>query len=140
MGPHQNAYVVGKTTTLRMLLGLVEPTQGQALVDGCRYSELADPLRQVGAVLEASSFHPGRTTRDRLRVQTAAAGISPRGADEVLERVGLAKDAGLRVAGFSLGMRQRLGLAAGLLGDPDVLILDQPANGLDPRGCAGCAA
>ena len=94
MGPHQNAYVVGKTTTLRMLLGLVEPTQGQALVDGCRYSELADPLRQVGAVLEASSFHPGRTTRDRLRVQTAAAGISPRGADEVLERVGLAKDAG----------------------------------------------
>jgi ABC-2 type transport system ATP-binding protein len=124
----------GKTTTLRMLLGLVTPTAGTARIDGRPYRELADPLRQVGAVLEASSFHPGRSARNHLRVVATAAGLLPARADAVLDQVGLTPAARRRVGGFSLGMRQRLGLATALLGDPQVLILDEPANGLDPEG------
>jgi ABC-2 type transport system ATP-binding protein len=124
----------GKTTTLRTLLGLVSPTAGTARIDGKPYRELADPVRQVGAVLEASSFHPGRSARNHLRVIATAAGLPLARADEVLAQVGLAEAARRRVGGFSLGMRQRLGLATALLGDPQVLILDEPANGLDPEG------
>jgi ABC-2 type transport system ATP-binding protein len=124
----------GKTTTLRMLLGLVAPTSGTATIGGRPYRELADPVRRVGAVLEASGFHPGRTARDHLRVLATAAGLAPGRVDEVLEQTGLAAAGRRRVGGFSLGMRQRLGLAAALLGDPEVLVLDEPANGLDPEG------
>jgi ABC-2 type transport system ATP-binding protein len=124
----------GKTTTLRMLLGLVAPTAGTATVAGRAYRDLPDPTRVVGAVLEASGFHPGRTARNHLRVLATAAGLPAARADEVLGQVGLAGAAGRRVGGFSLGMRQRLGLAAALLGDPQVLLLDEPANGLDPEG------
>jgi ABC-2 type transport system ATP-binding protein len=124
----------GKTTTLRMLLGLVAPTSGTATIGGRPYRELADPARRVGAVLEASGFHPGRTARDHLRVLVTAAGLAPGRVDEVLEQTGLAAAGRRRVGGFSLGMRQRLGLAAALLGDPEVLVLDEPANGLDPEG------
>ena len=124
----------GKTTTLRMLLGLVTPTAGTATFDGRRYAELHQPARHVGAVLEASSFHPGRRAIDHLRVLAAAGGLPTNLAGEALERVGLAAAARRRVGGFSLGMRQRLALAAALLGQPEVLILDEPANGLDPEG------
>jgi ABC-2 type transport system ATP-binding protein len=124
----------GKTTTLRMLLGLVAPTSGTATIDGRPYRELADPLRRVGAVLEAGGFHPGRSARDHLRVLAMAAGLPAGRVGEVLEQVGLAAAGRRRVGGFSLGMRQRLGLAAALLGDPEVLVLDEPANGLDPEG------
>ncbi len=124
----------GKTTTLRMLLGLVTPTAGTATVHGRPYRKLADPVRHVGALLEASGFHPGRTARNHLRVVATAAGLPLTRADQVLDQVGLADAAGRRVGGFSLGMRQRLGLATALLGDPAVLVLDEPANGLDPEG------
>ncbi|KGM13631.1 ABC transporter ATP-binding protein [Cellulomonas bogoriensis] len=124
----------GKTTTLRMLLGLVEPTSGTATVDGHRYSELSHPARVIGAALEAASFHPGRSARDHLRVYAPQAGVTDARCDEVLDVVGLAQVARRRVGGFSLGMRQRLGLATTLLGDPQVLVLDEPANGLDPEG------
>ena len=124
----------GKTTTLRMLLGLVTPTSGSARIDGKPYQELADPIHHVGAVLEAASFHPGRSARNHLRVVATAAGLPLERADAVLDQVGLTTAAGRRVGGFSLGMRQRLGLATALLGDPQVLILDEPANGLDPEG------
>jgi ABC-2 type transport system ATP-binding protein len=124
----------GKTTTLRMLLGLVEPTAGSSTIAGKPYRELADPFRQVGAVLESTSFHPGRRARDHLRVLCTAAGLAGTRVDEVLDEVGLADVGDRRVKGFSLGMRQRLGLAAALLGEPEVLILDEPANGLDPEG------
>jgi ABC-2 type transport system ATP-binding protein len=124
----------GKTTTLRMLLGLVTPTAGTATIAGRTYRELPDPARRVGAVLEASGFHPARSARDHLRDLATAAGLDPRRVDEVLEQTGLAATGRRRVGGFSLGMRQRLGLAAALLGDPEVLILDEPANGLDPEG------
>jgi ABC-2 type transport system ATP-binding protein len=124
----------GKTTTLRMLLGLVTPTAGSARIDGKPYRELADPIRHVGAVLEASGFHPGRSARNHLRVIATAAGLPLARADQVLDQVGLTQAARRRVGGFSLGMRQRLGLATALLGDPQVLILDEPANGLDPEG------
>ncbi|MDP1807466.1 MAG: ATP-binding cassette domain-containing protein, partial [Acidimicrobiales bacterium] len=124
----------GKTTTLRMLLGLITPTAGTATFDGRRYAELDQPARHVGAVLEASSFHPGRRAIDHLRVLATAGGLPTDRAGEALERVGLAGDARRRVGGFSLGMRQRLALAAALLGEPEVLILDEPANGLDPEG------
>jgi ABC-2 type transport system ATP-binding protein len=126
----------GKTTTLRMLLGLVAPTAGEALIDGKRYADLTDPRRAVGAVLETTGFHPGRSGRDHLRVLAQSAGLHRSRVDEVLSQVGLAGAAGRRVRGYSLGMRQRLGLAAALLGDPRVLILDEPGNGLDPAGLA----
>jgi ABC-2 type transport system ATP-binding protein len=126
----------GKTTTLRMLLGLVVPTSGTALVDGAPYRALRDPARRVGAVLEASGFHPARSARNALRVVAAAGAIPRSRVDEVLTMVGLGDDAGRSVGGFSLGMRQRLELARALLGDPDVLVLDEPANGLDPQGIA----
>jgi ABC-2 type transport system ATP-binding protein len=124
----------GKTTTLRTLLGLVSPTAGSARIDGRPYRELTDPVRHVGALLEASSFHPGRSARNHLRVVATAAGLPLDRGDQVLDQVGLADAARRRVGGFSLGMRQRLGLATALLGDPQVLILDEPANGLDPEG------
>ncbi|TQS28518.1 ABC transporter ATP-binding protein [Microbispora sp. KK1-11] len=124
----------GKTTTLRCLLGLVTPDSGEALVNGERYVTLADPAAEVGAVLEATSFHPGRTARNHLRILCTAAGLPDARADEALEQVGLADAAGKRVGGFSLGMRQRLALASALLGRPRVYILDEPANGLDPSG------
>ncbi len=124
----------GKTTTLRMLLGLVTPTDGTATIAGQPYQQLVDPFRHVGAVLESTSFHPGRRARDHLRVLCAAAGLPVVRVDDVLEQVGLTDVGRRRVKGFSLGMRQRLGLAAALLGEPEVLILDEPANGLDPEG------
>ena len=124
----------GKSTTLRALLGLVRPTAGTATFGGRRYEELDRPSATVGAVLEEASFHPGRTARNHLRVLAAAGGHPTDRVDEVLERVGLAEDADRRVKGYSLGMRQRLAIGAALLGDPQVLILDEPANGLDPPG------
>ncbi len=124
----------GKTTTLRCLLGLISPTKGAGTISGRRYSELADPIATVGALLESANFHPGRTARNHLRVLCAAAAIPDRRADEVLEMTGMSDVADRRVGTFSTGMRQRLGLAAALLGDPSVLILDEPANGLDPAG------
>ena len=126
----------GKTTTLRMSLGLVQPTEGTVLIGGVPYSQLDHPRRRVGALLEATGFHPGRRARDHLRVLAGAERIPDRRVDEVLGQVDLAGAAGRRVRGFSLGMRQRLGIAAALLGDPDVLILDEPVNGLDPAGIA----
>jgi ABC-2 type transport system ATP-binding protein len=124
----------GKTTTLRTLLGLVTPTAGTARIDGRPYRELPDPIRHVGALLESSGVHPGRSARNHLRVVATAAGLPAVRADQVLAQVGLAGAAHRRVGGFSLGMRQRLGLATALLGDPQVLVLDEPANGLDPEG------
>ena len=124
----------GKTTTLRMLLGLVAPTSGTATIDGRPYGQLAEPFRHVGAVLEATSFHPGRRARQHLRVLATAAGLPLERVDLVLAQVGLADAANRRVKEFSLGMRQRLGLAGALLGTPNVLILDEPTNGLDPEG------
>jgi ABC-2 type transport system ATP-binding protein len=126
----------GKTTTLRMALGLVQPTGGGVLIGGVPYARLAHPRRQVGALLEATGFHPGRRARDHLRVLAAAERIPDRRVDEVLGQVDLAGAGGRRVRGFSLGMRQRLGIAAALLGDPEVLLLDEPVNGLDPAGIA----
>jgi len=124
----------GKTTTLRMLLGLVRPDGGSALINGVPYRDLPEPLHEVGAVLEASSFHPGRTAHAHLRIQAIAADVDPSRVEDVLSLVDLAAAAGRRIGGFSLGMRQRLGLATALLADPDILILDEPANGLDPEG------
>jgi ABC-2 type transport system ATP-binding protein len=124
----------GKTTTLRLLLGLAVPTAGEALVFGRRYRELEHPVSRVGAVLESNDFHPSRNGRDHLRSLALAAGLPLGRVEEVLELVELRPAAGRRVRTYSLGMRQRLGLAAALLGDPDLLILDEPANGLDPAG------
>ncbi|MEU8255283.1 ABC transporter ATP-binding protein [Micromonospora inaquosa] len=124
----------GKTTTLRMLLNLVTPTAGTATISGQRYANLSDPLRHVGAVLEASSAHKGRTGINHLRVICAAAGLPKQRADEALALVGLSPAAKRKFKGYSLGMKQRLGIAAAMLGDPRVLILDEPANGLDPEG------
>jgi ABC-2 type transport system ATP-binding protein len=124
----------GKTTTLRMLLGLVTPTSGTATINGRPYRELPQPRHVVGAVLEASNPYPGRSARDHLRIE-ALAGNAPRSrVDEVLDLVDLTEAAGRRVGQYSLGMRQRLGLATALLCDPEILILDEPANGLDPEG------
>ena len=124
----------GKTTTLRLLLGLVTPTAGEALVFGHPYRELDDPIGRVGAVLESNDFHPGRSGRNHLRALALAGAIPRNRVDEVLELVELEAAADRRVGTYSLGMRQRLGLAGALLGDPELLILDEPANGLDPVG------
>ena len=124
----------GKTTTLRMLLGLIRPTEGGATINGRPYTELPAPARQVGAVFETSGFHPGRTARNQLRIQAMAAGISDGRIGEALALVDLSGAADQRVGTFSLGMRQRLGLASALLARPEVLVLDEPANGLDPEG------
>ena len=124
----------GKTTTLRMLLGLISPTAGEALIGGRRYADLPRPMTTVGAALEATGFHPGRTGRNHLRVLAATHGIPDSRVDELLDLVGIPAAARKKAGGYSMGMRQRLGLAAALLGDPDVLLLDEPANGLDPEG------
>jgi ABC-2 type transport system ATP-binding protein len=124
----------GKTTTLRMLLGLVRPTAGAATIGGHRYRDLPHPRRVVGALLDSAGFHPGRTARDHLLISAEAAGLPVGRVDPVLDQVGLTGSAGRRVRGYSLGMRQRLGLATALLGDPAVLVLDEPGNGLDPAG------
>lgn len=126
----------GKTTSFRMLLGLARPTSGVGLVNGQPYSELVKPRHQIGAVLESSGFHPGRSGRNHLRVVATGAQIPTRRVDEVLTMVGLASAADRRVGGYSMGMRQRLALATALLGDPQTLILDEPTNGLDPEGVA----
>ena len=124
----------GKTTTLRMLLGLAKPTGGSALVFGEPYARLQRPALRVGAVLEATDFHPGRSGRNHLRTLARATGLSDARVDEVLRLVELDAAKNRRVKGYSLGMRQRLGLASALLGDPELLVLDEPANGLDPEG------
>ncbi|HSP03158.1 MAG TPA: ABC transporter ATP-binding protein [Acidimicrobiales bacterium] len=124
----------GKSTTMQMVLGLAAPTDGRATIGGRRYADLDDPVRTVGALLEADAFHPGRTGRNHLRVLSDAAGIPGTRVDEVLETVELTAAADKRVGAYSLGMRQRLGVAGALLGDPPVLVLDEPANGLDPQG------
>ena len=124
----------GKTTTLRVLLGLVSSTSGSATISGLRYSQISDPLREVGAALEATSFHPGRSGLDHLRTYAPYAGADDARCHELLEQVGLQPAGRRRVGGYSLGMRQRLALATTLLGDPQVLLLDEPANGLDPEG------
>jgi ABC-2 type transport system ATP-binding protein len=124
----------GKTTTLRLLLGLAQPDAGTALVFGLPYWELQDPQRRVGAVLESSDFHPGRSGRDHLRALALAGDIPPRRVEEVLKLVEIEAVAARRVKTYSLGMRQRLGLAGALLGDPELLVLDEPGTGLDPAG------
>jgi ABC-2 type transport system ATP-binding protein len=124
----------GKTTTLRMILGLVHANRGRATFDGRRYDEIPHPSSHIGAMLEDTSFHPGRSARNHLRVLAAVGQHPARRVDEVLEEVGLTHAADRRVKGYSTGMRQRLAIASALLGDPEVLILDEPANGLDPPG------
>ncbi|MEV1328444.1 ABC transporter ATP-binding protein [Micromonospora costi] len=124
----------GKSTTMRMILGLDRPTSGQALVNGRAFATLTEPLREVGALLDPGNVHPGRTGRSHLRVAARANGISARRVDEVIDQVGLGRAAGRRIKGYSLGMRQRLGIAAALLADPRVLLFDEPMNGLDLDG------
>jgi ABC-2 type transport system ATP-binding protein len=124
----------GKTTTLRIVLGLVNPTSGSATVEGRKYTALEDPVHTVGALLDGGMLHPGRSGRNHLRSLARASGVDDTRVDQLLELVALTGAADRRAGGYSLGMRQRLGLAAALLGDPRVLVLDEPANGLDPQG------
>ena len=124
----------GKSTTMRMVMGLDRPTAGTATVNGKRYVDLAPPLREVGALLDAGAMHPGRTGRAHLRIGAHTNGIPVSRVEEVIDEVGLGSAAGRRIKGYSLGMRQRLGIAAALLGDPDVLLFDEPVNGLDLDG------
>jgi ABC-2 type transport system ATP-binding protein len=124
----------GKSTTMRIILGLDHPTKGQATVKGKRYSQLRDPLHEVGALLDAKAIHPGRSARNHLRALAASNHIPYKRVDEVLEFAGIASVADKRVGNFSLGMSQRLGIAGALLGDPEVLLFDEPVNGLDPEG------
>jgi len=126
----------GKTTTMRIVLGLARPTEGQARIEGRPYAGLADPLGTVGAALETTGFHPGRTAEDHLRVACLEARLDPGRAAAVLEQTGMSQFADVRVGRFSLGMKQRLAFATALLGEPDILVLDEPANGLDPAGVA----
>ncbi|GAA2151710.1 MULTISPECIES: ABC transporter ATP-binding protein [Glycomyces] len=126
----------GKTTTLRMLLGLVAPDGGTARIGGRRYRDLPEPARTVGAALEASNFHPARTGRDHLRVYADMLGVPTARVEEALALTGITDAAHRRAGGYSTGMRQRLNLATALLGDPPVLVLDEPTNGLDPEGIA----
>lgn len=124
----------GKSTTMKMMLDLASPDRGRSAIGGRPYRELADPARTVGAVIESDAFHPGRSGRNHLRILADATGIPARRVDEILEQVGLAGAADRHAGAYSLGMRQRLGLAAALMGEPPVLILDEPGNGLDPQG------
>jgi ABC-2 type transport system ATP-binding protein len=124
----------GKSTTMRLIMGLDRPTKGSATINGKRYGELKNPLREVGALLDAKAVHPGRSARNHLRALAIANGIHPERVDEVLELAGITSVADKKVGGFSLGMSQRLGIAAALLGDPPVLLFDEPVNGLDPEG------
>ena len=124
----------GKSTTMRVVLGLDRPTSGTALVNGRRYATFAEPLREVGALLDPGAAHPGRTGRSHLRVAARTSGLSRRRVEEVIERVGLGRAARRRIKGYSLGMRQRLGIATALIGDPGVLMFDEPINGLDLDG------
>lgn len=124
----------GKSTTMRIILGLDSPTSGTATINGKSYHDLKAPLREVGALLDAKAVHPGRTARNHLRALAASNGIAKRRVDEVLEFAGISSVANKKVGGFSLGMSQRLGIAAALLGDPEVLLFDEPVNGLDPEG------
>ena len=124
----------GKSTVMRTTVGLITPTSGQVLLDGRRYVDLSDPLREVGAVLDGNAFHPARSARAHLGYLAAANRLAPRRVDEVLSLTGLSEVAGRRVGRFSLGMKQRLAIAAAMLGDPETLILDEPNNGLDPEG------
>ncbi len=124
----------GKSTTMRLVLGLDRPQEGRATINGKKYADLADPLRTVGALLEAKAMHPGRSARSHLLFLAQTQGLSSRRADEVIELVGLQDVARKRVRGYSLGMSQRVGIAAALLGNPSVLMLDEPVNGLDPEG------
>jgi len=126
----------GKSTTMRILLGLARPTSGRATIDGRPYAELRDPVRQVGALLDANVFHPGRCGRTALRIAARPARIPDARVEELLDLVGLGNAAHRRAGGYSLRMRQRLGLAVALLGDPETLVLDEPATGLDPEGVA----
>jgi ABC-2 type transport system ATP-binding protein len=126
----------GKSTTLRMITGLTRPDSGRATIGGKPFARLANPARTVGTLLDAAAFHDGRTGRATLRTACTIAGVPHSRAEELLAVVGLARDAGRRTGGYSLGMRQRLGLAHALIGEPSVLILDEPANGLDPAGVA----
>ena len=129
----------GKTTTMRMLTGLVTPTSGTATIGGVPYGQLPQPSRTVGAVFDASAFHPGHTARDHLRVYAAMGGYPDSRVGDLLDLLSLTEAADRRTRGFSTGMRQRLNLATALLGDPQVLLLDEPGNGLDPEACCGCA-
>jgi ABC-2 type transport system ATP-binding protein len=124
----------GKSTTMRIILGLDHPTKGRATINGVAYHDLKEPLREVGALLDAKALHPGRTARNHLRALAASNKIKRSRVDDVLEFVGITSVANKKVGGFSLGMSQRLGIAGALLGDPGVLLFDEPVNGLDPEG------